>query len=171
VRIARDPDGVLEWLAGDRVLLMRVMSDSRPGRCLLLVPLFALVFGGCHAAVQPDLPVVLAVDSAAYHRLGQSPVAVPFAVTNDGPTPIHVAQCDGRPVAVVDGWGVGGWRFLDGGFCNGGTPAPLELAAGASAHGVVILYEGGAYRLRVNWVSEAPGSREASGSSKSFEVW
>jgi hypothetical protein len=147
------------------------MLGARPGRFLLLVPLLALVSVGCHAAVQPELPVALTVDSAVYHRPGQSPVSVPFAVTNNGPTPVRMAQCEGRAVAVVDRWGVGGWRFLDGGFCNGGTPAPLELAAGASAHGVVILYDGGAYRLRVNWVSEASGSREASGSSKSFEVW
>lgn len=147
------------------------MFENRPGRSAPLLLLVASLSGGCHAAVQPELPVALTLDSAIYHRIGQSPVTVPFAVTNNGSSPVRVTQCNGQPVAVVDRWGVGGWRFLDGGFCNGAAPASLDLAAGASAHGVVILYDGGAYRLRVIWIAAAPGSQETTGSSKSFDVW
>jgi hypothetical protein len=134
-----------------------------------LVP--ALVLGACQPPPSPPSPLILTVDSAAYHRRGQSPVSVSFSITNSGQAPLSVAQCDGSPAAQIDRWVRGGWLFAQGGYCNGGPPPPLELLPGHSLQGAVTIYEGGAYRLRVSAVTDSGRTGEGGAFSKEFDVY
>jgi hypothetical protein len=134
----------------------------------------ALALAAC--AYQPETvppsPLHLVVDSTAFHRRGQSPVAVPFTITNAGEATVYVAQCNGNPVALVDRLAWGSWRSFDGGFCNGGSQAPLALASGASVSGSVWLYDGGNYRLRVGTTREpATDTGFLEIASRSFDIW
>jgi hypothetical protein len=151
----------------------RYLEADMPSRLGLLATSLAPLLGlaACHPAVPLPSPLALAVDSTAYHRRGQSPVAVPFTLTNNGQTLVYIAQCNGSPVAVIDRWIEGNWRFLEGGFCNGGQPSPLELPPGRSLQGVVIIYDGGAYRLRVSATHVTGQANEGDVSSKEFDVW
>lgn len=130
-----------------------------------------LVLAACQPSPPPPSPLLLTVDSAAYHRRGQSPVSVSFAITNNGQAPLSVPQCDGSPAAEIDRWVRGGWLFAQGGYCNGGQPSPLELLPGHSLQGAVTIYESGAYRLRVSATPDTGRASEGGASSKEFDVY
>ncbi|MFI5209464.1 MAG: hypothetical protein ACHQ2E_03375 [Gemmatimonadales bacterium] len=142
-------------------------------RCVLLaVSLAPLVgLGACQSAQLTPSLLALTVDSAVYHRRGQSPLAVPFTLANNGATPVYLPQCDGSPAAVIDRWMEGTWRFLQGGFCNGAQPPLLVLPPRQSARGVVTIYESGAYRLRVSATADTSRASDDGTFSKEFDVW
>jgi hypothetical protein len=134
-----------------------------------LVPVLGLL--ACHAAVVPPLPVALIVDSNAYHHRGAAPVPVSFTVTNPGRTPVLLAQCDGSPAPLIDRLSWGNWRYFEGGFCNGGQTSMLSLAPGDSLHGLVTVYSGGHYRLRMAGLSAPTEFQQRVASSPAFDVW
>ena len=113
-------------------------------------------------------PLALVTDSLVFHRQGQSPALVRFAVVNRGNQPASVAQCNGQPAAVIDRLAWGNWRFLEGGYCNGGPQPPMALGPGDSLSGVVTVYQGGNYRLRLATVV---GGREIDVPSQAFDIW
>ena len=124
------------------------------------------------AAPLPDSsPFTVSLDSTAYHRRGNSPVSVPFTVTNRGDGTIYLAQCRGAATAVVDRLSWGNFRQLEGDFCSGAAEPPLALASGASAGGSVLLYEGGNYRLRVAAAEQPDGTGRKDVASQPFDVW
>jgi hypothetical protein len=127
--------------------------------------------GACHPGVVQPLPLALAVDSSAYHRAGQAPVAVPFRVTNTGSGPVYLAQCGGQPLVLVDRLSWGTWRLMEGGFCNGAQEPPVELAPGDTARGLITLYAGGNFRLRIAGAEDPQGSYDRAAASREFDVW
>lgn len=98
--------------------------------------------GACQAGSVLPQPLAVAVDSATYHRHGESSVAVPFTIANAGPQSLYVWQCDGSPEALIDRLSLGTWRFLEGGFCNG-QASRLAIAPGDSVRGTVTLLSSG----------------------------
>ena len=138
----------------------------------LLVQVASILFiSACHPAPMPPTPLTLAVDSTAYHRRGQAPVTVPFAIANTGSTPLYVSQCDGSPAPVIDRLIWGNWRFWEGGFCNGGSSVPLLLPPGNSVLGMVAFYSGGHFRLRVGTTTDPQSSGSRVIASREFDVW
>jgi hypothetical protein len=131
----------------------------------------ALGLGACRTAPVAPLPLALTVDSNAYHRQGQSPVTVSFTLADTGKAPVFVAQCNQMPAAEVDWIVDGGWRYLDGAFCNGGSPPPLRLAPGDSVRGTVVLVTGGHYRLRITGVVPPASETSEVARSAGFDVW
>ena len=136
----------------------------------------AIVLIGCghspSAAPAPTpVPFAVTLDSTAYHRRGNSPVSIPFTVTNRSSGTLYLTQCKGSATAVVDRLSWGNFRQLEGDFCSGPAEPPLALAAGASASGSVLLYDGGNYRLRVAASGHPDGTGRIDVASQPFDVW
>jgi hypothetical protein len=131
----------------------------------------AAVLGGCHPAPIRPSPLALSIDSAAFHRRGQSPVLVPFSIANTGPATLYVRQCEGHPMPELDRWSLGAWRFSDGNYCNGSPPSLLSLSPGSSLQGAITVYDGGAYRLRVNAANAGGETVPHTEASRDFNVW
>jgi hypothetical protein len=131
----------------------------------------AVGLAACHPAPPPVSPLVLAIDSAVYHRRGQSPISIAFAIVNHGTAPVYVPQCDGSPAVEIDRWVRGGWLFSQGGYCNGGQPTPLKLNPGHTLQGAVTLYESGAYRLGVGVTPDTGRTSDDRAYSKDFDVY
>ena len=145
-----------------------------PSAFSLLPLVLALVSCG-HPAAPPPAPAAtsfaVAIDSTAYHRRGNSPVSIPFTVTNRSSETLYLTQCKGSATAVVDRLSWGNFRQLEGDFCSGPAEPPLALAAGASASGSVLLYDGGNYRLRVAASGHPDGTGRIDVASQPFDVW
>jgi hypothetical protein len=137
---------------------------------LLCAAALASLFGACQPSPVTPEPLVLAIDSTAYHRRGQSPLPIPFKVTNNGERPVYVPECNGQPSVLIDYLSWGNWRNFDGGFCNG-DGSTLALVPGGSAEGTATLYQSGHFRLRVGAMPDPQGPVDWETASKPFDVW
>lgn len=138
-------------------------------RCLVLT--VSTSVPACRAPSIAPQPLVLAVDSTAYHRRGQSPVLVPFTITNGGVSTQYVTQCNGSPAAVIDRLVWGSWSSWEGAFCNGGPSPPLAVPAGRSVQGAVTLYASGHFRLRIGTAISPKASAGQELATPGFDVW
>jgi len=109
----------------------------------------------------PPAPLRLTTDSTAYHRKGQSALAVSFTITNAGPATVYVMRCNGSAIASLDRIDWVGWRVVEGAQCNGGSITNDALPPGTSFTGSTRIYEGGSYRLRLS-ADPDPDSEKAS---------
>lgn len=101
---------------------------------------------------------------------GNEPVQVDFTVRNNTTSPVQVAYCGARPVAVLERREGTAWTVVSSGFCTASLQlGPMYVGPGGQVQGVALVPRmSGTFRVRVPLGDPASADRHAV--SQTFEV-
>lgn len=129
------------------------------------------LLAACSSSTGPDTGVRVQTQQRTYMWDAHRVAAVQFTVTNHTSAEVALASCGATPSAVLQRREGSQWATIGSGICPAVLDmAPLRLAPGASAAGVVEIHETvGTFRIVLPDPEVDTGKPRAI--SPTFEVW